>query len=635
MEVLEINLFELFATLTLDTSGYEQGLNEAGNQTNNFGSKLKSGLQTAAKVGATAITAVTTAATALGGVLIQQTGEVASYGDNIDKMSQKMGLSATAYQEWDAIMQHSGTSIETLQSGMKTLANAVESGNDAFERLGISQDQIASMDNEQLFSATIAALQNVSSETERTYLAGQLLGRGATELGPLLNMSAEEVEAMRQRVHELGGVMSDDAVKAAAKYQDSLQDMQTAFEGLKRGLVSDMLPAMTQVMDGLTAIFTGDTSGGGAMISEGIAGIVDSISEAVPAVLEVGGQILNSLISVITSNLPMVIEAGTQLIVSLVTGVLAQLPQILTAGVQAISTFVSSVGSALPSILSLGLDVMDQLISGITNGIPDMVDRLPEVIDGILNFITEQLPTILEKGGELLGNLATGIIQAIPQLVGQLPEIISSFTSFITSNLPKIVTSGIELLGQLAVGIIQAIPDLIAVVPDLILALTEAFIGLASSVIEIGSNIVAGIRQGIANAWDALTNWVTAKFTALVDGVKSLLGIASPSKVFAQIGSYMAEGLGAGWDSEYANIKRSIEDDMNFGTANVGISVTERQTQALNGLTSVVLANNSAFSDAPVNITLVTPDGDKFAEWQLPSLIRVASASGTPIVSTR
>ncbi|MBQ2544749.1 MAG: hypothetical protein II557_00530, partial [Clostridia bacterium] len=207
-----MNVFDLFAKITLDSSEYDSGLDSAEAKSEGFGSKLKSGLATATKVGAAAIGAVGAAATAAGVAITKQTGELAAYGDNIDKMSQKMGMSATAYQEWDAILQHSGTSIETMKTGMKTLTTAAETGNDAFQKLGMSQAEIANMSQEELFGATITALQNVESETERTYLASKLLGKGGTELGALLNTSAEDTEKMRQRVHELGGVMSDEAV---------------------------------------------------------------------------------------------------------------------------------------------------------------------------------------------------------------------------------------------------------------------------------------------------------------------------------------------------------------------------------------------------------------------------------------
>ena len=78
-----------------------------------------------------------------------------------------MNMSAEAYQEWSAVMEHSGTSIDTMQASMKTLANAVETGNEAFEKLGLTQEELSSMDNEQIFSATITALQNVDDEKER------------------------------------------------------------------------------------------------------------------------------------------------------------------------------------------------------------------------------------------------------------------------------------------------------------------------------------------------------------------------------------------------------------------------------------------------------------------------------------
>ena len=205
--------------------------NEATNAGKSAGINIAGGIGTALK-GATSLVAA--GAAAVTGAITKGSADVAAYGDNIDKMSQKMGLSAQSYQEWDAVMQHSGTSMEAMKSSMKTLANAAQTNSAAFEALGISQKDLQSMSQEQLFEATISALQNVENETERTYLAGKTLGKGATELGALLNTSAEDTQKMRERVHELGGVMGDDAVKAAALFQDNMQDMQTAISGTER-----------------------------------------------------------------------------------------------------------------------------------------------------------------------------------------------------------------------------------------------------------------------------------------------------------------------------------------------------------------------------------------------------------------
>lgn len=84
---------------------------------------------------------------------------------------------------------------------------------------------------------------------------------------------------------------------------------------------------------------------------------------------------------------------------------------------------------------------------------------------------------------------------------------------------------------------------------------------------EIGGNIVNGIKNGIANAWDSLTSWVSEKFNALVSSVKSGLGIASPSKVFAKIGGFMADGVGVGWDDEFSDIQKDINKSLDFSAA--------------------------------------------------------------------
>ena len=248
---------------------------EAASAGNAAGGLLSDGMVNALKVGLAAAGIGTIVSTAIGKV-----GDFAQLGDAIDKNSQKMGISAKAYQEWDAVLQHSGSSIESVKSSFKTLANAAQDGNDAFEKIGLSMEEVQSMSTEDLFGAVINGLQGMEEGTERAALANDLLGRGAMEMGALLNTSAEETQAMRDRVNELGGVLSDEAVKGAAAYQDSLQDMQTAMSSIANGLLAEFLPGFTQVMDGITSIFSGDSDSGVGMILEGLSGIAGGIIEA-------------------------------------------------------------------------------------------------------------------------------------------------------------------------------------------------------------------------------------------------------------------------------------------------------------------------------------------------------------------
>ena len=245
-----MDLFSLVARLTLDKSQYDQSVSDA----TEAGQGLASNLSGVFKAAKNSIEAAGVISLVSKGVSMLSRGvtETAEMGDKIDKASQKLGISAEAYQEWDAVLQHSGTSIDSMSVGLKTLASKAASGSDAFEKLGISQKRVASLSREDMFAETITALQNVTDENARAQLAQELFGRSAMEMGALLNTSAEETQAMRDRVHELGGVMSDEAVKSAAAYQDSLQDMNTAINGAKRSLFEALMPAITKLMNAVT-----------------------------------------------------------------------------------------------------------------------------------------------------------------------------------------------------------------------------------------------------------------------------------------------------------------------------------------------------------------------------------------------
>lgn len=467
-----------------------------------------------------AASAIKTAASAISDTAQEMITGAAEYGDTIDKMSQKMGMSSDAYQEWDFVLQHCGASIESLKPAMKTLATAAENGSDAFTQLGISQEQIAGMSQEQLFDATIAGLQNVTDETQRTYLAGKLLGKGATELGPLLNTSADDVADMRAQVHDLGGVMGSDAVKAAAAYQDSLQNMQYAFSGLKNNISGELLPTLTLIMDGVTKMLTG----GG-----------DEVAAAV-------GDLVVSLSGQLTAQAPRMMSVALAFIAALVTGLL----------------------SALPDLMGAAVDLVGALLLGIAEQLPGIMTAAMSALLGIVDKITspESITLLIQAAMQLMLALARGLIAAIPQLIDAVPGIITNLVESFYAMLPEIIGVGIEIVIALASGLVSNAGHIVAAVPRLVETIVRGFLANVKSYWYIGKSIVDGVRQGIVEQWQRLKSDVSNLFTGLVSWIKNLLGIHSPSRVFADIGQNMAAGIGDGWETTIGDINRQIGESL-------------------------------------------------------------------------
>ena len=254
-------IFRLFGSILVDSSQAEASLGkteEAAEKTQSALGKVVSGAINFAKSTEAAVTAATAA-------VFKVVDSVASVGDTIDKQSQKLGISAQAYQEWEAILGHCGASMDSLKAGMKTLTKAIADGSDdqvaAFQAVGLSLDQVKEMSTEDVFAAVITGLQGMEEGADRTQIATTLLGRSAQELGPLLNTSAEATEEMRQTVNDLGGVMSNEAVAASAQYKDALQDLQTVAAWFQKELVANILPYVTAGIQGLTNVMMAARSG--------------------------------------------------------------------------------------------------------------------------------------------------------------------------------------------------------------------------------------------------------------------------------------------------------------------------------------------------------------------------------------
>lgn len=520
---------------------------------------------------------------AIGSKFVSATADVASYGDNIDKMSQKMGLTAEAYQEWDAVMQHSGTSMETMKASMKTLANAAESGNDAFKMLGISQKEIANMSQQELFEATIAGLQNVTDDTQRTYLAGKLLGRGATELGALLNTSAEDTQAMRDRVRELGGVMSQEAVSASAAFQDQLQDMQTAFQGLSRGLTAEFLPSMTTVMSGLTEIFSGNAEGGLSQISEGINGIVEGITQALPQIAQTATTILEALATAIMQNLPQLVQTGFEILSQLATYIVEN----------------------LPTLIQTGLQVILELAMGIAQALPELIPAIVETVLTIATYLIDNVDLLIDAAIALIMGLAEGLITALPILIEKAPEIVIKLVEAIIRNAPKILEAATKLIFMLVEGIVKLFGKIIEVGAQLVEKVKSGFSQKVQDAKNWGRDIIDNFINGIKEKWEHLKQTVGQ----VAESIKSYLGFSEPEEgPLSNFHTYAPDmmELYAKGITENAGLVRNALTDATSGLMNTNVDVSAVRTIQTN--------NESVSADSGVSMGRVAALLETFVE---------------------
>ena len=415
-----------------------------------FGDKMKNGLLLA---GAGIAAFGATAGVALG----KSISDVSKYGDHVDKMSQKIGFSAEGFQKWDYVLNRAGTSIDSMAPVMKTLSNAAVSNSDAFQKLGISQEEVANMSQEELFGKTIEALSGMEEGAERTALASKLLGRGATELAPLLNGGTEAIEEQMKMAEEYGMVMSDDAVKASADFVDAQTTLQGTLTGLKNKVTADFLPAATDVVNGLAMMASGDFMGGFELIKEGVGEFIGSIASKVPEMITKGGEMLAGFIQGLTEKIPEMATAAAEAIRNFAQG----FGQDSEGGMELIAKageMMSALGGALmnaasvliPAVveliwnffsqtdwLGLSLSVAQSLFDGFLDILPQAVDFIGNFVSNVLDMmgfhgLAEQVRVIFED----IQKKITGPIESARDLVDKA---VAKIKGFFPINVGKIL----------------------------------------------------------------------------------------------------------------------------------------------------------------------------------------------------
>ena len=477
------------------------------------------------------------------------------------------GLSANEYME--TITSFSASLLQSLNGDTAKVAEvgnmAVIDMADNANKMGTSMSMIQSA-YQGFAKQNYTMLDNLKLGYGGTKTEMERLLKDATKISGV-KYDIKNLNDVYQAIHVIQGelgITGTTSKEASTTISGSLSSMKSAWQNLLTGIADDnanfetlignlvdsimtfadnIVPRIEVVMDGLVDLILGlaDTllpqvlEIGVNLIQNLVSGITNNIGNLMATVNQMITTILNALIQM----LPQILQAGIQVIVSLITGIAQALPTLIPQIVEAVMLMVETLINNIDLIIDAGIQLIIGLAEGLIQAIPILIDKIPIIIDKLINAIINNLPKLLEMGITLIVKLAEGLIKAIPQLLSKIPQIITSLLNGIKNYFSKMVSIGGELLGKVKEGITKGI----------------------SGMLDVGKNLVQGLWNGINNA----KNWVLDKIKgfgkSILNGIKSIFGISSPSKVFRdEIGTNLALGIGEGFEKEMDNVSGMMED---------------------------------------------------------------------------
>lgn len=621
-----MNLFELFVKIGADTTEANKGIDEVGQKTSGLGEKLKSGLATAGKVavagvaaGATAIGALGTKAVAayadyeqlVGGVetlFKDSQDQVMDYANNAYKTA---GLSANEYME--TVTSFSASLLQSLDGDTSAAADkanlAITDMSDNANKMGTDMTSIQNA-YQGFAKANYTMLDNLKLGYGGTQAEMERLLADAEKISGIkydISSYADIVDAIHVVQTEMG-ITGTTAEEAASTIQGSFGMMKSAWQNLVTGMadpsqdlgvlvgnftesvvtfgnnviprIQELLPRIVEATTSLIGTVSEQLP---AILQtilpslvEGATSLVTGLMNALPAVLtviaDVAPTVINTLVPALIALLPQIVQTGIDVIVSLAQGIADALPELIPAAAEAIAEIARILTDPdnLSAVIDAALEIILALVDGFMDAIPTLIEVIPDIIANLVTAIIVNAPKLIEASIALILSLADGLIKALPELVAAIPNLIIALVEGILDHLDEIILAGVKVTGALIKGLIKAIPDIIMAIPRVISSIVDTFLDF--DWLGLGKNIVEGIIDGFVEMWNDFKNTVHDAVTGVVDEVKDILGIASPSKVFAGIGGYMAEGLGQGFDKEFSSVKRGIQSQLDFGTMTFGMS---------------------------------------------------------------
>lgn len=509
-------------------------------------------------------------------------GQYATNIQNIAKDSYKnMGLSQSEFlagaNKMGSLYQGAGVSV---QDSMKMSADAIQRATDVASIMGIDTsfalESVAGM-----AKGNFTMMDNLGVAMNDTALNAYALEKGIGKTTQQMSMQ-EKVSLATQMFLEKTAKYAGNYAKENQTLSGSLNTTKKAFQ--------DFL------------------SGGGSM-QNFISSLIGTIKIAAPEIVKILPEIVNGLTQLVTQLSPVI----QQLLPTLIPAVVQAAVSIIDALVQNLPTLMQALVASLPQFIQGVVQIAVGIIKALPQIINILIPAIPQIVDSLVTALTapDSLSAIIMGSIQLFMAFLQAIPVIITALVNAVPKIVSNIIATLTKPefLQGLMRTGVRFVASMISGIVSMIGSVVVATGRLIG--TYASVLHPSKLISIGGNLLKGLWQGISD----VTGWIIGKIKdfgkSVMDGIKGIFGIHSPSKEFAWIGKMNVEGLAKGFAENKGLVTQAVTD-MADDAMNTLAGFNPSMAASLNSnLTTSRTANAGGYqtpSNIVMNITNNVPD---------------------------
>lgn len=630
----------IYYDLDLDDSKYTSKSKKAGQDADNFGSKLQSASLQLAALGAAATLALTQVVTYLDKAVdaaVRQQNALMGLSSVAKGTGNDIGLVTQAAKDLssDGLMP-----LGDAATGLKNLLAAGFSLDEAVQLMNRFKDSAAfgrqgALDFGQAIVGATEGIKNGNSMlvdnagvTKNLSLMLQEAGFSAQDL-----MKASTDTGVRMAI--FNGIIKEtsnqvgDAQKLSESFGGAQARMKTQVTNLSAALGTALQPILTKIMEKLSPII--DKIMQFVQENPKLVAVIAIVATAALALVAVLG-LFGALVGAIMSLAPLF-----SAIAAVIGGITAPALAVIAAVIGAVILVVVTMRQHWQTIVELFNQYLKPALSGIWSSLKALWNSLVElwkVIEPIIIPVLKVLGVILLV---VIGVAIAAVVAAIWVLVNVLNIIVKAVT-WVINQWKQDFTEAWNRIKGFWDNVVTAFNSIKTTVTNAVQGAIDAVKNFWQSAVDAGKNLIEGLKQGISNAKDAVVNKVKEICSGALDAVKSFFGIKSPSRVMAEMGSFLMQGMengivraGDAVVNAATTVSEKISDGMSTSLSNVADGARSvvgvyrgmyGQLSAMNMASAVALNGNiNAMNNAemaqqdggsiaaqPINVT-VNPSG--------------------------